>query len=67
MIKRARIEIRKGKISKDDVSLIYMEPKGGQVKVHNIGFDDNGNLLNVPPGYRHFFINESDTFLGFKD
>ena len=32
MIKRARIEIRKGKISKDDVSLIYMEPKGGKLK-----------------------------------
>ncbi len=67
MIDRARIEIRKGYIKPDDVSLIYFEPKGNIVKVHNIGFDKMGNLTNVPKHYRDFFLLESDRLLGFED
>ncbi len=67
MIDRARIEIRKGNIKPDDVSLIYFEPKGNIVKVHNIGFDKMGNLTNVPKHYRDFFLLESDRLMGFED
>ena len=67
MIDRARIEIRKGHIKPDDVSLIYFEPKGNIVKVHNIGFDKMGNLTNVPKHYRDFFLLESDRLMGFED
>ncbi len=67
IVNRAGIEIRRKNISCDDVSLIYMEPKNGRVVAHNIRFDDSGNLLDVPQGYRRFFLNESDRFLGFKD
>ena len=42
MIDRARIEIRKGTIRPEEVSLIYLEPKGQTVKVHNISFDKTG-------------------------
>ena len=67
MVKRARIEIRNKRITPDDVALVYLEPEGSQVKVHNIEFDEHGNLLNVPDSYRRFFLDESDRFLGFKD
>lgn len=67
MIDRARIEIRKGNIKPEDVSLIYFEPKGNIVKVHNIGFDKMGNLTNVPKHYRDFFLLESDRLMGFED
>ena len=67
MIDRARIEIRKGNIPPDHVSLIYLEAGEDGVKVHNISFDDQGNLLNTPKGYRDFFIKESNHFLGFED
>lgn len=66
MINRARIEIMNGSIEPKDVSLIYLEPVGNQVRVHNIQFDKQANLLNVPQGYRDFFINESDKLLGFS-
>ena len=66
MVNRARIEIMNGVISPEDVSLVYLEPVGNRVKVHNIGFDDQANLLNVPKGYRDFFINESDKLLGLS-
>ncbi|MDE0155514.1 MAG: AAA family ATPase [Gammaproteobacteria bacterium] len=67
MIKRARIEIRRNRIEPDDVSLVYFKPEGKQVRVHNIDFDESGNLLNAPPDYQQFFLEESDRFLGFKD
>ena len=65
MVDRARIEIMNGKILPEDVSLIYLEPKGNHVEVHNITFDEQGNLLGVPPGYREFFLKESDRLLSF--
>ena len=67
MIDRARIEIRKGTIRPEDVSVIYFEPKGNIVKVHNISFDKMANLINVPPHYRGFFLKESDRLMGFED
>ena len=67
MIDRARIEIRKGNIRPEDVSLIYFEPKGNIVKVHNIGFDKMANMEGVPPHYRDFFLKESKRLMGFED
>ena len=67
MIDRARIEIRKGNIKPKDVSLIYFEPKGNIVRVHNIGFDKMGNMEGVPPHYRDFFLKESKRLMGFED
>ena len=67
MIDRARIEIRKGNIDHKDVSLIYFEPKGNIVKVHNITFDKMANMEGVPPHYRDFFLKESKRLMGFED
>ena len=67
MIDRARIEIRKGTIHPEDVSLIYLEPKGRVVKVHNIRFDKMGNMEGVPPHYREFFMTEYRRLMGFED
>ncbi len=67
MIDRASVDIRKGRISHEDVSLIYLEPRRRDVQVHNIKFDEQGNLLNAPSGYRQFFLEESNRFLGFDE
>ena len=67
MIDRARIDIMKGNISPEDVSLIYFEPVRNIVKVHNIGFDEMGNLIGVPTHYRDFFLKESKRLMGFKE
>lgn len=66
MIDRARIDIRQGRISHKDVSLIYFESnRSHEIRVHNISFDKMGNLINVPEGYRDFFLKEADRLLGF--
>ena len=67
MIDRARIEIRKGTISPQDVSLIYLEPKRRFVKVHNISFDERANMIGVPTHYRKFFMKEYRRLMGFED
>ena len=67
MIDRARIDIRDRKIPPDDVSLIYFEPCERDVKVHNIKFDKQGNLLNAPDNFRQFFLDESKRFLGLDE
>lgn len=67
MIDRARIEIRKGTIRPEDVSLIYLEPKGRSVKVHNISFDKMGDMVNIPTAYRDFFMKETVRLMGFED
>ncbi len=67
MIDRARIDIIRGNICPQDVSLIYFEPQGNIVKVHNIGFDKMANMIGVPPHYGKFFLKESKRLLGFKD
>ena len=67
MLDRARIEIRRGNIKPENVSLIYFEPKGNIVKAHNIGFDKDANMTGVPPHYRQFFLKESKRLMGFED
>ena len=68
IIDRTRISVRDGIIKPEDVSILYFEPekKGGSVKIHNIKMDKQGNLIDVPPGYRDFFMKESDKLLGFS-
>ena len=67
MIDRARIEIMNKRLNPEDVSLIYLEPSGNKVKVHNISFDKQANMLDVPRSYRDFFLKEGDKLLGFGD
>ncbi len=65
MVDRARIEIMKRRIAPEDVSLVYLESVGNSVKVHNIEFDGQANLIGAPGSYREFFLRESDKLLGF--
>ena len=67
MIDRARIEIRNGNIKPEDVSLVYFEPKGNIVKVHNISFDKMANMIGVPSHYGKFFLKETNRLMGFED
>ena len=68
MIDRVRIEIMKGKIKPEDVSLIYLQAKGKDVEVYNLGFDRQANFSPDPPiNYRGFFLKESHALLGWDD
>ncbi len=64
MLKRARIEIRNKNIKPEDVSLIYLESTGDGTKVHNIKFDEEANMIDIPDRYGNFFIDELNKELG---
>lgn len=65
IIDRFRILVRDGRIAAEDVSILYFEPTGNAVTLHNIRLDGDGNLVDVPAGYRDFFLRETDRLLGF--
>ena len=66
IIDRIRISVRKGLLKSDDVSILYFEPAGAAVTIHNLTLDEDGNLQDVPAGYRDFFVKETDRLLGFE-
>ena len=67
IVDRVRISVLQGLLKPDDVSILYFEPNGNAVNIHNMGLDNDGNLEGAPPGYREFFLRETDQLLGFAD
>ena len=65
IVDRVRVLVRKGEIEARDVSVLYFEPRGNAVTIHNMTLDQDGNLEGAPEGYRDFFLKETDQLLGF--
>ena len=65
IVDRVRILVRKGELEASDVSVLYFEPNGNAVTIHNMTLDRDGNLVDAPEGYRDFFLKETDRLLGF--
>jgi AAA domain, putative AbiEii toxin, Type IV TA system/Protein of unknown function (DUF3696) len=65
LVDRIRMDIRDGKgLKAEDVSLLYFERKNGEAQIHRLNLDEQGNILDPPPGYRSFFLREERRFLG---
>ena len=65
IIDRVRICVSHGEIAPEDVVILYFEPdkKTGAVQIHPIHVDKMGNLTDAPPGYRRFFLEETNRML----
>lgn len=65
IINRVRIEVKKGNISPDDVSLLFFSRRKRKgVEIHSMQIDEHGNLLHAPDNYRRFFLREMSELLG---
>lgn len=64
IIDRVRMEVRDGLIQPDNVSLLYFERTGLDVKIHSLRYDKAGNVLDAPPSYGKFFMEEVDRAIG---
>ena len=70
LLDRIRMEIRDNasrggqRLSHADVVILYFERTQGAVKVRPIELDEQGNLVDAPPGYRSFFLDEERRLLG---
>ncbi len=60
LIDRIRMDVRDGrtKLTQSDVRILYFERDGLDVKIHELWWDDNGNIENTPRSYRRFFMQE---------
>jgi predicted ATPase len=67
LIDRVRLCVRNEKIRPRDVSILYFESVGTDALVHQMSIDAEGNIQNVPEGYRNFFVKEQMTLLGLSD
>ena len=47
-----------------DVSLLFFEAEESGVRVHSLTFSATGDVVDPPPGYRRFFLDEQARYLG---
>ena len=61
LLDRVRMDIRDGvgNLKPEDVSVLFFERNGLDVKIHSLEIDAEGNILNTPQGYRQFFMEET--------
>jgi hypothetical protein len=69
LIDRVRMEARDAEGDRREnhkhVLILYFERKLGATKIHPIRISETGDLIEVPDGYRNFFMQEERRFLGF--
>ena len=66
ILDRVRMDIRDKKtdLKPDDVSILFFEPGELDVTIHSLRIDQDGNVLDAPPGYGQFFIDETRRSIG---
>jgi predicted ATPase len=64
LLDRIRMDVRdKRGVKSKDVQILYCGRSTEGVTITPISIDDNGNLVDVPKGYREFFLDEERRFL----
>lgn len=58
IIDRVRQEVADGSISPEKVAILFFEKPKMQTTIHQLSLDRQGNILNAPPAYRQFFLDE---------
>ena len=66
LLDRVRMDVRDGatRLKPDDVSILFFERCGLDVRIHSLRLDEHGNVLDKPEGYRRFFMEETQRSLG---
>ena len=63
---RVRMDVRDRttRLKPEDVSILFFERTAGDVSIHNLRIDKEGNVLDSPAIYRQFFMDEVNRSLG---
>ena len=66
LLDRIRMDVRdgKGNLNPEDVSILFFERDGLDVRIHSIRVDQEGDILDAPSNYRDFFMRELDRSVG---
>ncbi len=63
IVDRIRIEISKGSIRAEDVSILFLELKHNATKINKLRLDEKGNIIRPTASYRDFFLKEAHALL----
>ncbi len=58
ILDRVRQEVAAGMLSPDEVQILFFEKTGADTRIHEIGLDKQGNIVNAPRCYKTFFLEE---------
>ena len=60
LLDRVRMDVRDGAtpLKPEDVSILFFERGDLDVRIHSLGVDQEGNILDAPNSYRRFFMEE---------
>jgi len=58
IIDRIRREVAAGRFPAESVAIVYLEKPQVETTVHQLHLDEAGNILDAPPTYRTFFLEE---------
>ena len=63
-----RIAAMSGDIDSHDLGIVYFDriDDGASTILHEIRVDDQANLIDTPPGFRRFFLDETERLLGLR-
>lgn len=66
LIDRVRMDVRDGTtgLKPESVSLLFFERGDLEVCIHSLRIDEAGNVLDAPPSYRQFFLEETNRSIG---
>ena len=66
LLDRIRTDVRdgNGNLKPEDISILFFERNGLDVRIHSIRVDQEGDILDAPSGYRDFFMRELDRSVG---
>lgn len=64
IIDRIRMAIRDKKLETSQVSVLYFHKTRLDSKITRINIDEHGNIVDAPPSYRRFFLDEAMRSLG---
>ncbi len=64
LLDRVLMDVRDEAIRARDVMILYFEQGQQGVKIHPIEVDASGRVVDVPDGYRSFFLEEQRRFFG---
>ena len=66
LLDRVRMEVldENTPLKPADVSILFFERTGLDVRIHSLRIDAEGNILDAPDSYRRFFLEETQRSLG---
>lgn len=67
IVDRIRNAILKGVVQPEEVSLLFFQRERLETRAVQVDFDENGEPLKAPKGYRDFFAREQLRMLGIED